>query len=85
MTGSTTRDWFTAAQGEVWELAYRRYQEALDKGIAKECAVFCYRSYPNSTLHDRNCAVGFIILNSAPAGTNSNTCRLPRAVSGFLS
>jgi thymidylate synthase (FAD) len=35
---SATQDWFLASQAEIWELAYRRYQEALEKGIAKESA-----------------------------------------------
>lgn len=30
--------WFLAAQQVVWEDSYKLYQEALDKGIAKECA-----------------------------------------------
>ena len=29
---------FQDAQKEVWDLSYKRYQEALEKGIAKECA-----------------------------------------------
>lgn len=32
------QEWFLASQAEIWELSYRRYQEALDKGIAKESA-----------------------------------------------
>ncbi len=31
-------DWFDAVQQEVWDLAQARYEEALSKGIAKECA-----------------------------------------------
>lgn len=30
--------WFAQAQHEVWEFAHAKYQAALDKGIAKECA-----------------------------------------------
>jgi thymidylate synthase (FAD) len=32
--------WFIQAQKDVWELAHGKYQEALDKGIAKEQARF---------------------------------------------
>lgn len=32
------QQWFAKAQKEIWELAYTRYTEALEKGIAKECA-----------------------------------------------
>lgn len=35
---SETRAWFQAAQSEIWENAYKKYQEALERGIAKECA-----------------------------------------------
>lgn len=35
---SDDQDWFQKAQEDVWELAYKRYEEALAKGIAKECA-----------------------------------------------
>lgn len=51
-----TRVWFANAQEEVWRLAYARYQEALDKGIAKECARFLLplntqtRLYMNGTI-----------------------------------
>lgn len=33
-----TKAWFKAAQEEVVSLAFKRYEEALAKGIAKECA-----------------------------------------------
>jgi thymidylate synthase (FAD) len=33
-----TKDWFTAAQNTVFDEAYSLYEEALAKGIAKECA-----------------------------------------------
>lgn len=33
-----TQEWFKRSQAEVWNLAYSRYQEALDRGVAKECA-----------------------------------------------
>lgn len=33
-----TKEWFSQAQKKVWEVAYGQYQEALDKGVAKECA-----------------------------------------------
>ena len=51
-----TKDWFRTAQDEVWNLAFARYQEALAKGIAKECARFLLplntqtRLYMNGTI-----------------------------------
>jgi thymidylate synthase (FAD) len=33
-----TKDWFTAAQNTLFDQAYTLYEEALAKGIAKECA-----------------------------------------------
>lgn len=33
-----TKQWFADAQKEVWDLAYARYEQALAKGVAKECA-----------------------------------------------
>lgn len=33
-----TQEWFLQAQDEVWRLAHERYQQALEKGIAKESA-----------------------------------------------
>jgi thymidylate synthase (FAD) len=36
--GNETQKWFEDSQKEVWALAFGKYQEALDKGIAKECA-----------------------------------------------
>ncbi len=33
-----TKAWFKSAQEEVAALAFKRYEEALEKGIAKECA-----------------------------------------------
>lgn len=33
-----TKEWFLQAQKKVWEVAHGQYQEALEKGIAKECA-----------------------------------------------
>jgi thymidylate synthase (FAD) len=34
----STKAWFKSAQEEVAALAFKRYEEALEKGIAKECA-----------------------------------------------
>lgn len=34
----STQSWFLASQAEIWERAYGRYREALEKGIAKESA-----------------------------------------------
>lgn len=33
-----TQDWFLQSQQEVWNLAFSKYSEALEKGIAKESA-----------------------------------------------
>lgn len=33
-----TKDWFIAAQNTLFDEAFRLYEEALSKGIAKECA-----------------------------------------------
>ncbi|MGE3683488.1 MAG: FAD-dependent thymidylate synthase [Bdellovibrionales bacterium] len=35
---SEGQDWFLAAQEEIWQISYRKYKEALVRGIAKECA-----------------------------------------------
>lgn len=32
------QEWFLKTQKEIWEMSYRHYAEALEKGIAKECA-----------------------------------------------
>ena len=54
--GADVKEWFAAAQDEVWDLAYGKYQEALAKGIAKECARFLLplntqtRLYMNGTI-----------------------------------
>jgi thymidylate synthase (FAD) len=51
-----TREWFSNAQNEVIGLSSKLYQEALDKGIAKECARFLLpmntktRLYMNGTI-----------------------------------
>ena len=34
------RDWFEAAQKNIWEKSYELYKEGLKKGIAKECMRF---------------------------------------------
>lgn len=33
-----SQNWFAATQEEVWQAGYQKYQEALKRGIAKECA-----------------------------------------------
>ncbi len=33
-----TQNWFTGIQKEIWDFAYDRYSQALEKGIAKESA-----------------------------------------------
>ncbi len=33
-----TKAWFESSQAEVWHLAFAKYNEALERGIAKECA-----------------------------------------------
>ncbi len=51
-----TQKWFLNSQNEIWELSYRKYKEALEKGIAKECARFLLplntgtRLYMNGTV-----------------------------------
>lgn len=35
---SETKEWFLDAQEDVWNYSYDRYQTAIGKGIAKECA-----------------------------------------------
>jgi len=51
-----TKDWFLQAQKDVWETAYSKYQDALKKGVAKECARFLLplstktRLYMNGTI-----------------------------------
>lgn len=51
-----TKQWFQDAQNEVWGLAFDKYQEALKRGIAKECARFLLplntqtRLYMNGTI-----------------------------------
>jgi len=35
-----TRDWFNKAQDDINQLSTQLYQEALDRGVAKECARF---------------------------------------------
>ena len=35
---SETKEWFLDAQDDVWDYSYDRYQTAISKGIAKECA-----------------------------------------------
>lgn len=37
---SDTKAWFQEAQKDVWALAFSKYEEALAKGVAKECARF---------------------------------------------
>jgi thymidylate synthase (FAD) len=51
-----TKEWFKKSQKDVWDLAYSKYEEALSKGIAKECARFLLplnsetRLYMNGTI-----------------------------------
>ncbi len=35
---SETQDWFMTCQQEIWDYSHARYAEALQRGIAKECA-----------------------------------------------
>jgi thymidylate synthase (FAD) len=44
------KSWFVEAQMEVWDIAYARYEEALKKGIAKECARFLLPLNTKTTL-----------------------------------
>ena len=34
------KEWFVNSQKEVWEFCFKKYEQALEKGIAKECARF---------------------------------------------
>jgi thymidylate synthase (FAD) len=38
--GTGDQSWFSDAQKKIWDLTYSLYNEALEKGIAKECARF---------------------------------------------
>jgi thymidylate synthase (FAD) len=33
-----TKEWFEKAQQQLWSLSYQKYSEAIEMGIAKECA-----------------------------------------------
>lgn len=46
-----TTDWFLAAQNEVILLTTKLYKEALDKGIAKECARFLLSNLTETKMH----------------------------------
>lgn len=46
-----TKHWFMCAQQSVWDLSYDLYQEALEKGIAKECARFLLPLNTKTTLY----------------------------------
>ena len=35
---ASTQEWFLQSQNEIWNLSYKKYSEALEKGIAKESA-----------------------------------------------
>lgn len=35
-----TKKWFQQVQEEIWKMSYQIYSDALDKGVAKECARF---------------------------------------------
>lgn len=45
------KDWFEAAQAQIWDQSYALYKDALDKGIAKECARFLLPLNTETTLY----------------------------------
>jgi thymidylate synthase (FAD) len=46
-----TLDWFEKAQDELWEKSQALYQEALGRGVAKECGRFLLPQFTESTLY----------------------------------
>lgn len=44
------KEWFERTQKDVWEYCYHAYQQALDNGIAKECARFILPLNTKTTL-----------------------------------
>jgi thymidylate synthase (FAD) len=52
--------WFNEAQKQVWDLAMTKYQEALDKGMAKEQARFLLPLNTSTTLYFTNNIRNFI-------------------------
>jgi thymidylate synthase (FAD) len=60
--------WFDDAQQEVWERAYGKYKEALDKGVAKEQARFLLPLATTTVMYmtgDVRCWIHYIELRSA--------------------
>lgn len=45
------QNWFCDSQREVWELAFKKYQEALALGVAKECARFLLPLNTETTMY----------------------------------
>lgn len=54
------QEWFSRAQRDNWELAMTNYQEAIDRGIAKEQARFLLPSNTATTLYFTNNIRNFI-------------------------
>lgn len=46
-----TKDWFNESLRDIWDVSYDLYQEALKKGIAKECARMLLPLCTASTLY----------------------------------
>lgn len=46
-----TREWFADVQARMWALCKTNYEEALQKGIAKECARFLLPVSTQTTLY----------------------------------
>jgi len=46
-----TKRWFKAQQAQNWEESYKRYNDALERGIAKECARFLLPLNTQTTLY----------------------------------
>jgi thymidylate synthase (FAD) len=45
------KDWFQDCQKRIWDLSYNLYKEALDKGVAKECARFLLPLNTETTIY----------------------------------
>lgn len=55
-----TLQWFEKAQDSVWELSQNLYQEALNKGIAKESSRFLLPQFAQTTMYVHGTVRSFI-------------------------
>lgn len=55
-----TLEWFEQAQDDLWEKSQSLYQEALNKGIAKECSRFILPQFTQSVLYVHGTARSWI-------------------------